>query len=89
MQRVNAHIQYIAVFINQANGFLWFAIDVYGFKARKLPHAVVDVGDVISFLELVNFFERQRLLGLLETFFEPKTVIALKKLVISVAHQFE
>ena len=44
------------------------SIDINGFQTRKLTNAVVYVGNVIAFLELVNFFEGERLLGLFETF---------------------
>ena len=69
VQGVNTHIKYVSVFIDQTNGFLGFAVDIYGFQTRKLTNTVINMSNVIAFLKLVNFFEREGLFGLLEPFF--------------------
>mgnify|MGYP006998136800 CR=1 FL=1 len=89
MQSMNPYVKYVAVFVDQTNGLLRFSVYINGFQPRKHAHPVVDMGNVISFLQVVQLFKGQRLARLPEPFFQLKTVISFKNLMVGVTKQIQ
>ena len=54
MQRINIHIQDIAVFINDPYRFLQFSIGFYFLQAAVHAHAMINMCYIISRLQLAQ-----------------------------------
>src|ERR1035437_7060162 len=85
MQRMNAYIKNVVVTIYQPDCLLQFAIHFNLFKPRKPPDAMVNVRYEITRIQSMQFFQRNGFFLLVETFFEGKTVVSFKYLVVGVA----
>ena len=85
---MDAHVKQVAVVINQADCFLWFAIVFDGFETVEASDAVVDVGDIVARLQLIEVFQRNGLLGR-EVVAQVEAVVTLEDLVVGVATHLE
>ena len=84
VQRMNVDVQNVAVFVNQADGLLLFAVVFDDLQPVEAAHTVVDVGNVIARVQVVKFFDGQAFLAA-ETFAQAEFVVTFKKLVVGVA----
>ena len=88
MQRIDIHIQDIAVLVNDAHRFLQSAIGFDLLQAAVYAHAMIDMRDIISRLQFPQRAQGDRLIliiGLLYLVF----MIALEYLVIGIANDFQ
>ena len=88
VQRMDVHVQNVAVFVNQADGLLLFAVVFDDLQPVEPAHTVVDVGNVIARVQVVKFFDGQAFLAA-EAFAQAEFVVTLKKLVVGVAEDFQ
>ena len=87
MQRVNAHIQQVAVFIRKFETFLRFAVVIHFDQSHEFTDSVVYVRDVIANLQLHQVFQGQ-MLRLGERIFGFKSLITVKNLVVGINCDF-
>src|ERR1700722_14772474 len=88
MQRIDIDIEDIAVLVNDPDGLLQPAPRLDLLKTAVNPHSVIDMGDVIPWLQFAEGSKRDRLvlvIGLLDLVF----MITLEDLVIGVADYFQ
>ncbi len=83
---MNAHIQQVVVFIDQANGLLFTAVVVDDLQAIELPNAMVDMCNVVTLLQVVQFLNGQGFFSP-ETLPQVKFIVAVKYLMIGVTKQ--
>ena len=87
MQRVDAHIQQITVFIRKLETFLRFAVIIYFDQSHEFTDSVVYVRDVIADLQLHQVFQGQ-MLRLGERIFGFKPLITVKNLMVGINRDF-
>ena len=83
MERIDAHVQQIAISVADAHRFLLLSVDVEFLHAVKNPHTVVDVHHVVARAQVADFFEGNGR-AFAFVFAQPVLVVALKNLVIGV-----
>jgi len=83
---MDADVKQVVVFVNQADGLLFFTIVVDGLQAIKTAHAMIDVGHKITGLQVVEFFDGQGFFPA-KSFPQVKTVVAVENLVIRITQQ--
>ena len=88
MQGVNAYVQKIAVFVDQSDCFLLPAIYVNHFQAIETAHAMVNMGNKIARLQIINFFQCE-CLPACKAIAKAEFMIAVENLVIGIAKQFQ
>ena len=57
MQRMYAHIKHVAISVYQFDRFLPLALYLNFLKPREFSNPVIDMGNVITKLKIVQFFE--------------------------------
>ena len=83
MQRVDAHVEQVAIVINQADSLLRLAVVFDGLETIKATDAVVDVGDIVAGFQLVEVFQRDGLSGRVVVA-QVETMVTFKNLVVSI-----
>ena len=57
VQRMYAHVKHVAISVNQFDRFLPLALYLNFLKPREFSNPVIYMGNVITKLEIVQFFE--------------------------------
>ena len=83
MERIDAHVQQIAIAVADAHGLLLLSVDVEFLHAVKNPHTMVDVHHVVARAQVADFFKSNGR-PFAFVFTQPVLVVALKNLVIGV-----
>ena len=85
---MDAHVEYVAVFINQADRLLFTAVNFYCLKSAELSDTMIHMNDIISRMKVGQLADIEGLF-----FFESRPdfefMIAFKYLVVGKEGQFE
>ena len=87
VQAVDAEAEHVVVLIDQADGFLFPAVDHDFLQAGETPDAVIHVHDIVARLEAVEFLDGQ-CLAVLAPGLHAETVVPLENLVVGEAGHF-
>ncbi len=85
---MDANIQKVAIFINKPNGFLLFSIVIHSFQTIKPSDSMIDVGNKIAGLQVVNFFQGKGFFAF-DAFAKMKPVVPVENLVVGVGGYFQ
>ena len=84
MEAVDADVEGVVVFVKEAYDFLCVAVGGDFLQSAEAPHAVVDMGDIVAWLELEELLEGEGLVGVAHVA-DGVFMITLKYLVVGKA----
>ena len=84
VQGLQADVDEVVVFVNKTDDFLLLAVDAYFAEASKLPNAMIDVDNIVAWLQGAKRTQGDSL-GLGVAFGRLVAVVTVKDLVIGVA----
>ena len=84
VERVDTDVKRVAMVVSNAQHLLFLAVQLDGHQSLETPDAVVDMGDIVSRLEVVEVLQGYGLLGA-KVVAQVVAVVTLKDLVVGVA----
>src|SRR6478609_5456098 len=88
MQRINIHIQYITVFVNNTHRFLHFAIGFYFLQSAISSHTMIYMRYIITRLQIAQGFECDGFVLIVRLFYLV-FMVTLEDLVIGITNTFQ